>query len=73
MKEYNRDVDLKLLSNTINKINKSTNFQTTAEIIFGFIKRFIDFNMAVIKKIYWKLSPVLARMRKSSREECPLK
>ena len=51
MKEYNRDVDLKLLSNTINKINKSTNFQTTAEIIFGFIKRFIDFNMAVIYKI----------------------
>lgn len=44
-------VNLNLLSNTINDINKSTNFQTTAEIIFGFIKNFIDFNMAVIYKI----------------------
>lgn len=47
----NKSVDLNLLSNTINKINKSTNFQTTAEIIFGFIMSFIDFNMAVIYKI----------------------
>jgi PAS domain S-box-containing protein len=51
LKKFNRNIDLNLLSNTINKINKSTNFQTTAEIIFGFIKSFIDFNMAVIYKI----------------------
>lgn len=44
-------IDLNLLSNTINEINKSKNFQTTAEIIFDFIKNFIDFNMVVIYKI----------------------
>ncbi len=47
----NKGVSLSLLSTTINNINKSTNFQTTAEIIFGFIKSFINFNMAVIYKI----------------------
>ena len=51
MKENDRIVDLNLLSNTINNINKSKNFQTTAEIIFGFIKSFINFNLAVIYKI----------------------
>jgi PAS domain S-box-containing protein len=51
LKEYNKNIDLNLLSNTINNINKSTDFQTTAEIIFGFIMSFIDFNMAVIYKI----------------------
>lgn len=51
MKKNNRSMHLNLLSDTINKISKSTNFQTTAEIIFGFIKSFINFNMAVIYKI----------------------
>lgn len=46
-----RSTDLSLLSGTIDLISKSKNFQTTAEIIFGFIESFISFNMAVIYKI----------------------
>lgn len=46
-----RSTDLSLLSGTIDLINKSKKFQTTAEIIFGFIESFISFNMAVIYKI----------------------
>jgi len=43
--------DLNLLSETIGLMNKAKDFQVIADIIFNFIKRFINFDMAVIYKM----------------------
>lgn len=56
MTENSKSNDLYLLSEAFDKISKAKDFQTTAEIIFNFIKKFIKFDMSVIYKINEKES-----------------
>ncbi len=51
MVESSRSTDLYLLSETFDTISKAKDFQATADIIFNFIKKFIELDMAVIYKI----------------------
>ncbi|HAQ41189.1 MAG TPA: hypothetical protein DCM73_10405 [Clostridiales bacterium] len=51
MVESSRSTDLYLLSETFDTISKAKDFQVTADIIFNFIKKFIELDMAVIYKI----------------------
>ncbi len=46
-----RHVDLKLLSETIDMMNKAKDFQVISQIIFNFIQNFVNFNMAVIYRL----------------------
>lgn len=46
-----KTIDLNLLSETIDKMSKATNFHIIAEIIFNFIEHFVNYNMAVIYKL----------------------
>lgn len=51
LSEKTKNSDLNLLSQTIASMNKAKDFQVVAEIIFNFIKGFINFDMAVIYKL----------------------
>ena len=46
-----KTIDLNLLSETIDLMNRATNFQVISKIIFNFIHNFVNYNMAVIYKI----------------------
>ncbi len=46
-----KDTDLKLLSETIDLMNKAKDFQVISKIIFDFIQNFVNFNMAVIYRL----------------------
>ncbi|HLS52341.1 MAG TPA: hypothetical protein VK031_00070, partial [Tissierellaceae bacterium] len=46
-----KTLDLNLLSETINLMNKADDFQVISEIIFNFIENFVSYNMAVIYKL----------------------
>ena len=50
--EQKRDikVDIDLLANTMQSINKAKDFQVISDIIFKFIQNFVNFNMIVIYK-----------------------
>ncbi len=47
-------VDLDLLSETIDLMNKAENFQVISDIIFNFIQNFVNYNMAVIYRFQEK-------------------
>jgi len=44
-------IDLDLLSETIDSMNKAENFQIVSRIIFKFIEKFVNFDMAVIYRL----------------------
>lgn len=44
-------IDLNLLSETIDLMNKAQDFQVISKIIFNFIHNFVNYNMAVIYKL----------------------
>ena len=46
-----KDRDLKLLSETIDLMNKAKDFQVISQIIFDFIQNFVNFNMVVIYRL----------------------
>lgn len=46
-----KNIDLQLLSKTIDLMNQANDFQVVADIVFNFIENFINYNMAVIYKI----------------------
>lgn len=46
-----KTIDLNLLSETIDLMNKAKNFQVISEIIFNFIHNFVNYNLAVIYRL----------------------